>query len=379
MKGKLVAVGMLCLLLLTACGDRRTADVEPAEGPEAAPVQEPEAAPAALGVSDLDAIFAGLDISGASLTEYGEETGTYSAGDAIRAEEFLAELRGHTWEERQVPDGWGEDEDYRFELTAPGVTFTAFQGSVDNLYRPVHVVTDDGEGWFTLPFMLDEQADWMIYNTFMNWYNEARAAALYGGAGTPLTAEELDWFQDYTMPGYDETWGGTGEAAAINCFFTSLYSDPRDMDAEAFLQYCPDQGLLGPGDEAEFQLVQAKMDWRVGEDQHPAALDEMPVPCHRLSRSYIDEILTQYAGITLEEMHTDWMEAVCYIPETDCFYTFTSDFGPGAFLPLYGEKTGDLVTLWSTPSGQDGSARVLTLQSAEGGYRILSHQTTAQE
>lgn len=378
MKGKFILSAILCVLLLTACADRQAADTAPAQEPDAASTREPDSARVLLDVSGVDDIFAGLNLSNADLTAYGEETGTYAAGIAIRAGNYLAKLRGYTWEECQVPDGWGENEDYRCELTAPGITLTAFQSSVNNS-RPFHAVTDSGEGWFTLTFMLDEQADWMVYDTFMNWYNEARAAALYGGEGTPLTAEELDWFQDYTMPGYDETWGGVGEAAAINCFFTSLYSDPRDMDAEAFLQYCPDQGLLGPGDEAEFQLVQAKMDWRVGEDQHLATLEEMPVPCHRLSRSYIDEILTQYAGITLEEMHTDWMEAVCYIPETDCFYTFTSDFGPGAFLPLYGEKTGDLVTLWSTPSGQDGSARVLTLQSAEGGYRILSHQTAAQE
>lgn len=369
MKGKFILSAILCGLLLTACADRQAADPAPAQEPDAASTREPAAAPAALSVSDLDAVFAGLDISETSLTAYGEKEDTYSAGIAIRAGNYLAKLRGYTWEECQVPDGWGENEDYRCELTAPGITLTAFQSSVNNS-RPFHAVTDSGEGWFTLTFMLDEQADWMVYDTFMNWYNEARAAALYGGEGTPLTAEELDWFQDYTAPGYDETWGGVGEAAEISCFFTSRYSDPRDLDAGEFLAYCPDQGTLGPEDEAEFQLVQAKTDWRVGEDAHLAALDEMPVPCHRLPRTYIDEILTQYAGITVEDMHTDWREEALYIPETDCFYTFTSDFGPGSFLPLYGEKTGGLVTLWDGGSGAD----VLTLQSTDGGYRILSHQ-----
>lgn len=369
MKGKLILSAVLCALLLTACADRQAADTAPAREPETVPTQEPAPVPAALSVSDLDDIFAGLDLSNADLTAYGEETGTYAAGAAIRAEEYLAALRGYTWEECQVPEGWGEDEDYRCELTAPGVTLTAFQSSVNSV-RPFRVRTNGGEGWYTLTFMLDEQADWMVYNTFMNWYNEARAAALYGGEGTPLTAEELDWFRDYTAPGYDETWGGVGEAAAINCFFTSHYSDPRDLDAGEFLAYCPDQGTLGPEDEAEFRLVQARTDWRVGEDAHLAALEEMPVPCHRLPRTYIDGILTQYAGITVEDMHTDWKEEACYIPETDCFYTFTSDFGPGSFVPVYGEKNGDLVTLWDGGGGAD----VLTLQSADGGYRILSHQ-----
>lgn len=372
MKGKFILSAILCALLLTACADRQAAAPAPAQEPDAASTREPDSARVLLDVSGVDDIFAGLNLSNADLTAYGEETGTYAAGAAIRAEEYLAALRGYTWEACRVPDGWDGDEGYRCELTAPGVTLTAFQSSVNSV-RPFRVLTDDVGGWYTLTFMLDEQADWMVYNTFMNWYNEARAAALYGGEGTPLTAEELDWFQDYTAPGYDETWGGVGEAAAISCFFTSHYSDPRDLDAEEFLAYCPDQGTLGPEDEAEFQLVQARTDWRVGEDAHLAALDEMPVPCHRLPRTYIDEILTQYAGITVEDMHTDWREEALYIPETDCFYTFTSDFGPGSFVPVYGEKNGGLVTLWDGGGGAD----VLTLQSADGGYRILSHQAAA--
>ena len=111
------------------------------------------------------------------------------------------------------------------------------------------------------------------------------------------------------------------------------------MDAGAFLYYCPDQGTLEAGDEAEFRIVQEKAGWRVGEDSHLASLEEMPVPCHRLPRSYINEILTKYAGITVEEMHTDWLKDALYIPETDCFYTFSSDFGPGSFLPATGKKT----------------------------------------
>lgn len=373
MKGKFkfILSAILCVLLLTACADSQVTDTTP--------TQEPASTPVTLSVSDLDAIFAGLDISSASLTEYGEETGTYSADSAIRAESYLSELRGYTWEECQVPDGWGEDEDYRCELIAPSVTLTAFQSSVNNSC-PFHAVTDHGEGWFTLPYIADEQVSWMIYNTLMNWYRGAQTAALYGGEGTPLTAEELEWFQDYTAPGYDETWGGIGEAGAINCFFTSKYSDPRDMDAGEFLAYCPSQGELGAEDETEFQLVQKKSDWRVGEDQHLAAIDEMPVPCHRLPRTYINEILTQYAGITVEEMHTDWKKETCYIPETDCFYMFTSDFGPGSFVPSYGEKDGDIVTLWEAPNSyDDNTADILTLQNTDDGYRILSHKPAANQ
>ena len=99
----------------------------------------------------------------------------------------------------------------------------------------------------------------------------------------------------------------------------------------------------------------------------------MPVPCHRLPRSYINEILTKYAGITVEEMHTDWLKDALYIPETDCFYTFSSDFGPGSFLPGYGEKDGNIVTLWEAPSGESGDADMLVLQKDGENWQILSH------
>ena len=145
------------------------------------------------------------------------------------------------------------------------------------------------------------------------------------------------------------------------------------MAVGEFLYYCPDQGVLEAGDEEEFGIVQEKLDWRIGEDNHLATIDEMPVPCHRLSRSYINEILTKYAGITVEEMHTDWLKEAFYIPETDCFYTFSSDFGPGMFLPCYGEKNGDIVTLWEAPNTESGVSDMLVLQKSGENWHILSH------
>ncbi len=77
-------------------------------------------------------------------------------------------------------------------------------------------------------------------------------------------------------------------------------------------------------------------------------------------------------------MHTDWKEAAFYIPETDCFYTFTSDFGPGTFIPCYGERNGDVVTLWEAPDVYDkNTTDVLTLQKSGDRWLILSHQAGA--
>lgn len=185
---------------------------------------------------------------------------------------------------------------------------------------------------------------------------------------TPLTAEELAWFQDYTAS-TQECQGEDGHtyiaATEISCFFTSQYADPRDMDADAFLDYCPVMETLGAEDEEEFRLVQKKLDWRGGGDQL-FTLAEMPIPCHRLPRAALNELLTRYAGVTVEEMRADWTAEAFYLPETDCFYTFTSDFGPGSFVPDRGERSGDTVTLWS-------GERVLTLEKSGEDWLILSH------
>ena len=77
-------------------------------------------------------------------------------------------------------------------------------------------------------------------------------------------------------------------------------------------------------------------------------------------------------------MHTDWKEEAFYIPETDCFYTFTSDYGPGTFIPCYGERDGDTVTLWEAPDIYDENiADALTLQESGDTWHILSHQAAS--
>ena len=375
MKGWVLFAVSLLLVLAVGCSNENE---QPLDG-RATRSDEPVSEPATLDVSDLHDLLASVDISAADLTYFHDGTEeTFPAENAIRSETYLETLGAFTWESDQPPAEWDGADDYRYQLTIPGATLTAYQSGYGNA-RPLHVETGEGEGWFILPTVTEpeEQYNWMLYDTLGQWYGEAQAAALYGGEGVPLTAEELDWFEHYTESTetyYDETWGGfIVSATPISCFFTSQYNDPRDMDAGAFLYYCPDQGLLEAGDEAEFRIVQEKADWRVGEDSHLASLEEMPVPCHRLPRSYINEILTKYAGITVEEMHTDWLKDALYIPETDCFYTFSSDFGPGTFLSCYGEKDGDIVTLWESPSAESGDADMLVLQKDGENWQILSH------
>ncbi len=263
----LLLPAVLCALVLSAC-------VEPLAAPSPAPTAEP--APAALTVEDLAAVLTGLAPSEGTITWFDEqgEQGSYPAGSAICGEDYTHRLREFQWEALQPYPAWEAEEVYRrIKYTAPGVTLTAFS-SLGNDTLALRAVTGDGEGWFTLPSIEDSdpqlqdgQYAWMLYGeVFQPWLEEAESAARYGGDGDgePLTAEELRWFRDYTASTrsrYHPEWGGWSVGATpVSCFFTCRYDDPRDMDAGEFLYYCPGDGHLEPGneaDEAEFRLVQA--------------------------------------------------------------------------------------------------------------------------
>ena len=370
-------------LLLCAVGCSSVEDelpYEPAQEPTAGSdttTNEPEPTSGTLTVADLIDALDTLDLSEAMLTcHQNGDVGTYPAGAAIQVESYIDQLKNFTWEEYTPPESWDKRERYFYQITAPGVIITAHQSGYNDS-RPLHLDINGTEGWFVLPYIHNAtenrlvQVSWMVYGIFESWYKEARGATLYPGEGTALTAEELAFFAEYTKTSWDEG------ITPISCFFTSYYTDPRDMDAGEFIYYCPFEYTLTLDDEEEFRLVQEKSDFRAGEDGHLATLAEMPVPCHRYTRAYINDILMRYAGITVEEMHTDWLAELLYIPETDCFYTFTSDCGPGVFIPVYGRQHGDTVTLWGYGNGNIDT--VLTLQKSGEDWRILSHTTAGEK
>ena len=91
-----------------------------------------------------------------------------------------------------------------------------------------------------------------------------------------------------------------------------------------------------------------------------------------LTQEELDQVLEQYAGITTRDMaHVEYDDLI-YLEEYDAWYNFTSDFAAGTFFCDYGTRTGNQVTLYSTPF-ENGSQNVLELEEIGDGFHILSH------
>ena len=149
-----------------------------------------------------------------------------------------------------------------------------------------------------------------------------------------------------------------------SCFFTSYYSDVRDMNFAEFLAYFPGDGSTV--DEEEFSVLKEHPDFLFyGE---VSALANMPVPVHRYPVRIIDLVLKEYAGITVDDLDTS---EVVYLAEYDAFYNHTSDAGGGMFYCTRGEIDGDIVRLYEK---FDYGTDMLTLKKVGNNYQIVAHQ-----
>ena len=111
----------------------------------------------------------------------------------------------------------------------------------------------------------------------------------------------------------------------VTAFFTSYYDDVRKLDFQEFLRYFP---TSGSAKEEEFQLLHEKYGADFDFAAYPT-LRDMPVPVHRYQVADIDKVIRKYANIPFQELENK--DAVYYLEEKDCYYNFTSDFGPGMF------------------------------------------------
>ena len=182
----------------------------------------------------------------------------------------------------------------------------------------------------------------------------------------PLTQEQIEKANAALAPLIPNAEGDL-DVNPVCCFFTSWYDKPEDLNFADFLRYLP--GSVSVTDEKEFNALKKLDNWRFGQD---ATLGNMPVPTHKYRSEVVDQVLWEYAGISLAALSGFGFDDVLYLEEYDAYYNFTSDFGLGMFNCTRGEIAGNFVRLYS--DNGDGSVALLTLRNWEGKYYVVSHQ-----
>ena len=202
----------------------------------------------------------------------------------------------------------------------------------------------------------------------------------------PLTEEKLADFRAMFASETDVMDETTGEyryttSTPVSCFFTSYYDDPRDIDLVEILRYCPLGATLEDADAEEFRAVLNA--WGENADGGLDLPSDYATPVRRIPKSDVSALLTQWAGITADDLHNT--DGVTYLAQYDAFYNGTSDFGPGHFDPAGGEQYGDSVLLWTAPRETGsyegvGTRDELTLRvQPDGSYRIESFRQAAAD
>ncbi len=180
--------------------------------------------------------------------------------------------------------------------------------------------------------------------------------------GKPISEEEIDFFNKlFEVMILDEK--GNYETNPWSCFFTSYYHEIVEMNFYEFMYYFPGDGIVT--DEEEFEALKQTEAWPFGMD---AVLERMPVPVHKYPAEKVNAVLEEYAGIAADDLD---VSTVPYLEEYDCYYGFSSDYGPGMFICTGGERIGNTVYLYEeSEQGTD----MLVLIEDDNSYKVVSHQ-----
>lgn len=148
-------------------------------------------------------------------------------------------------------------------------------------------------------------------------------------------------------------------------FFSSYYEKPQDINLMQFIKYLSNGEELNndnPDDRKQFEELKKLSDFPFKDVQ---SLKDMSVPIVRKSVASVNEVLSKYAGITVDDLK-DTRDVLYLGNPYMSFYTYTSDAGAGFFNCNGGEIDGNTIRL----SGDDA---ILTLEKKNDQYLIISH------
>ena len=175
------------------------------------------------------------------------------------------------------------------------------------------------------------------------------------GSDDPLTGAELTYFA--------EEWFNGDDFNIRNQFLNSLYDRPEDIDLYN-LFYC------GSG------LPETISDQELAEEGNWATDGELICPLEKNSRANMDAVLTQYAGLTVEETNQVGLEGFSYREEYDAWYHAHGDtnYYPQVDITA-GRRQGDLIHLYyKNPPGDSRWGCVTLRDLGDGNYWFVSNQ-----
>lgn len=232
-------------------------------------------------------------------------------------------------------------------------------------------------------------APWLVYNTRKQkgvrpmkklWLCLLASSLLLAGCGqeeaVPLTQQEIARANAafaYSEAVVEENHT-TVYPSEVSCFFTSFYEELSQIDLAEFLRYCPVGSDLKDSDVEEFRAV---MEARGRDTERFPLPSDFVLPVHRFRKADVSALLKKYADITVDSMtNTD---GILYLEAYDAYYNFTSDFAPGYFECVEGEREGNIIRFRSAPHWEDGLVRELVVREVEGKFYIQSFQQIAHE
>lgn len=173
---------------------------------------------------------------------------------------------------------------------------------------------------------------------------------------TLLNAEESEYFNS------DEFFNG--EYMNIrNQFLSSLYDAPENIDL--FQLFYNGSGLEDTITVEEKEAVVAYNGW----DTEPDC------PCTKISRSSMDEVLTEYMGLTLADTEKIGLENFTYLEEYDAYYHYHGDTNYRMLISFSGgEREGNFIRLFYDDQFMSDGGKVLTLREQAGSYLFVSNE-----
>ena len=182
-----------------------------------------------------------------------------------------------------------------------------------------------------------------------------------------LVGEELLYFNEVYFnsgegPEYATSSDGRRIYYNIRSQFANpviLYEKPEDIDLRELFYI---EGTTEFSDE----------EYRAAFDMEPG---EMPCAVYKLTAGEMDQILTRYTGLTLEQTNKVNLEQFNYLPEYDAYYWGHGDTNYCGYLDFVaGTRDGNIVTLYQDSYFVRGWYRVTLEEQEDGSYHFLSNQ-----